>query len=118
MTLQAVLKKMIPNLAYREGYSTWAAYECAVFTKLALAYVINTSVLPLLVGVLPLGITQAWHEEHGQKRAALVLQQERTPTRPMSLRVCRTMPMSLRATMPMSLRVCRPCNAGTRTAAS
>ena len=118
MTLQAVLKKMIPNLAYREGYSTWAAYECAVFTKLAAAYVINTSVLPLLVGVLPLGITQAWHEEHGQKRAALVLQQERTPTRPMSLRVCRTMPMSLRATMPMSLRVCRPCNAGTRTAAS
>ena len=116
--IQAVLKKMIPNLAYREGYSTWAAYECAVFTKLALAYVINTSVLPLLVGVLPLGITQAWHEEHGQKRAALVLQQERTPTRPMSLRVCRTMPMSLRATMPMSLRVCRPCNAGTRTAAS
>ena len=76
MTIQAVLKKMIPNLAYREGYSTWASYECAVFTKLALAYVINTSVLPLLVGVLPLGITQAWHEEHGQKTAVSAFQRE------------------------------------------
>lgn len=68
-----VLKKMIPNLAYREGYSTWASYESAVFTKLSLAYVINTSVLPLLVGVLPLGITQAWYEDGGVVTQAMML---------------------------------------------
>ena len=68
-----VLKKLIPNLAYREGYSTWASYESAVFTKLSLAYVINTSVLPLLVGVLPLGITQAWYEDGGVVTQAMML---------------------------------------------
>ena len=57
--INLLLKAVIPPLARREGFSTYVSYETSVFTSLSLAYVLNTGFLPLLVGLFPVGLTQA-----------------------------------------------------------
>ena len=46
-------------------HNTLVAFEQAVFRKLTVAYVLNTVLQPLAVGLLPVGITPAWYEEGG-----------------------------------------------------
>jgi len=60
-----VLKIVVPQLTKLETHNTHVDFEKAVFGKLALAYVLNTALLPMAVGLLPMGITQAWYEEGG-----------------------------------------------------
>ena len=60
-----VLKIVVPQLTKLETHNTHVDFEKAVFGKLALAYVLNTALLPMAVGLLPMGITQAWYEEDG-----------------------------------------------------
>ena len=55
----------MPFAACRVHLRSYVAYERSVFNKLTLAYVLNTALLPLAVGLLPMGISQAWYEEGG-----------------------------------------------------
>ena len=60
-----LLKVVIPMLTRLESHRTLVAYEVNVYTKLTFAYVLNTALLPLTVGLLPIYITQAMYEEGG-----------------------------------------------------
>lgn len=68
-----ILKVIIPLLTLREGLDTLAAYESAVFMKLATAYILNNCILPIIVGYFPYGITQAWYEKGGVIAQAITL---------------------------------------------
>jgi len=57
----------------RERHTTKTAFERSLFTKLALAYVANTVALPLVVGSVPFGVTQAWYESGGPVEQAQLL---------------------------------------------
>ena len=51
-------------------------HRCAqrsLFTKLSLAYLLNSVALPALVGSVPLGITQGWYESGGPLEQAIGL---------------------------------------------
>ena len=44
-----------------------------VFSKLATAYIFNTTFVPFLLGLLPVGLTQAWYEDGGVVTQSLYL---------------------------------------------
>ena len=73
VVINLLLKLLINMMARREGHDTQTDFERSVFTKLALAYVLNTVVLPLVVGCIPYGLTQAWYERGGTLQDALML---------------------------------------------
>ena len=64
---------VVRSLTKYEMHNTYVAFERAVFRKLTLAYVLNTVLLPLAVGLLPIGITPAWYEEGGIASSAMSL---------------------------------------------
>jgi hypothetical protein len=60
-------------LTHRERHQTKTAFERSLFTKLSIAYVANTVALPLAVGSVPYGVSQAWYESGGPVEQAQVL---------------------------------------------
>ena len=59
------LQFLLPMLTRREAYGTHIMYETMVFSKLATAYIFNTTFVPFLLGLMPVGLTQAWYEDGG-----------------------------------------------------
>jgi len=67
------LYQTIRFMTSREGHNTRTDVETSLFSKLAAAYVVNTVLLPLAVGWVFDGVTQAWYEPGGVvQRAALL----------------------------------------------
>ena len=67
-----ILKALVAFFAQKEGLDTVTESERSLFTKLSLALVFNTVVIPILVAFWQsaklngeLGIDQAWYEEGG-----------------------------------------------------
>ena len=87
LLVNQVLKAVTVWLTYREGHPTRSSYEKSSFTKLILAYTLNTVLAPILVSVLTLYdpmsktltffigrfITQAWYESGGVVSQAIIL---------------------------------------------
>ena len=71
MFLRAFLTKMCQS----EGLDTNTEYESSLFRKLALAYVMNSAIIPLLVGLFRSSgsISQAWYESGGVVQQAMFL---------------------------------------------
>ena len=62
-----ILKKDITAQTLTEGHPTRTDYERSLFTKLALAYMLNSVILPLLVGMAT-SISMSDHVHHQQNR--------------------------------------------------
>lgn len=73
--VNTLLRTVVAFLTKFEMHNTYVAFERAVFRKLTVGYVLNTTILPLAVGLLPIGITPAWYEEGGiaQQSQTLIL---------------------------------------------
>ena len=54
-----ILSLVIPPLTRRERHVTWRDYQRSCFVKLAIGYLVNACILPLVVAYLPIGVTQA-----------------------------------------------------------
>ena len=73
------LRYIVSALSAREGHDTQTEYERALFTKLSLAYVMNTVIIPLLVGIVTSSVVtgnpvdQSWYESGGVVNQAMVL---------------------------------------------
>ena len=65
--------KFVYAATKRERHATKTGFERSLFTKLSLAYVANTVLLPILVGSVPYGMTQGWYEAGGPVEQALLL---------------------------------------------
>ena len=64
-------KVIITKITHREGRDTTTDHEASLFVKLAVAYVVNSAAIPVLVGVFVSGfvngevIDQSWYERSG-----------------------------------------------------
>lgn len=73
LALNELLRAVVLVMSAREGHTTVTAHERSRFSKLALAYVLNTAVLPFVTGLFVSGVVsggtrvidQAWFEESG-----------------------------------------------------
>lgn len=73
--INLLLKWTIKWLVGLEGHDTKTDFERSVFTKLSMAYILNTVILPMVLGVLPVGVgvSQAWYEAGGVVQQAAIL---------------------------------------------
>ena len=62
--LQPTTNHLPPTSRHPSSTST-STSTTQVFSKLATAYIFNTTFVPFLLGLLPVGITQAWYEDGG-----------------------------------------------------
>ena len=66
-------KAFVRESTARERHVSTTRFERSLFSKLCLAYVLNTVALPWVIGAVPYGFTQGWYEAGGPIEQALAL---------------------------------------------
>ena len=82
MSLLFAVSTFVTNLALKltnraltstEGHRTSREEELSTFNKLAVAYLLNSVLIPLVVYAFPLFVSQAWYEAGGAVESAVML---------------------------------------------
>jgi hypothetical protein len=67
------IKAFVRESTHRERHVSTTRFERSLFSKLSIAYVLNTVALPWFLGAVPYGFSQGWYEAGGPVEQAQAL---------------------------------------------